>query len=78
MVITYSRVDYPILNYIIMDECISIHSLRMLMQTYTKCFVAKDAVKWLMKNSGRASSVLEAEALGNLLIGEMLNILSKL
>lgn len=39
-------------------------------QSYKRCFVGKDAVKWLMEKSGRASSTQEAEALGNLLMGK--------
>lgn len=38
------------------------------LRTYKMCFVGKDAVKWLMEKSGRASSTEEAEALGNLLM----------
>lgn len=40
------------------------------LQTYKRCFLGSDAVKWLMENSERISTAEEAENLGNLLIGE--------
>lgn len=52
---------------IIIDE--STPRVPPLQQTYKMCFVGKDAAKWLMEKSGRASSAEEAEALGNLLMG---------
>lgn len=39
-------------------------------QTYKQCFVGKDAADWLIKNSSKISSSADAEAIGNLLMGE--------